>query len=125
ITNSTGLDGQQAQYNITVPFDAELGNTRMRVMSWQLDYSEVACTNIAFGQVEDYTLIITELQDTYCSGEITQETEPVTSVQFAGINNTSSDSLNTEEQEFFINQFGNVEPELSYIFKLKGNTNGN
>ncbi len=125
ITNSTGLDGQQAQYNITVPFDAELGNTRMRVMSWQLDYSEVACANIAFGQVEDYMLIITELQDTYCSGEITQETEPVTSVQFAGINNTSSDSLNTEEQEFFINQFGNVEPELSYIFKLKGNTNGN
>lgn len=62
ITNSTGLDDIQATHDISVPTDAMLGETRMRVKkifgtSNFLD----PCAAASFGQVEDYTISINTL----------------------------------------------------------------
>ena len=62
ITNSTGTDGQQAVFTITVPDDALTGETMMRVFKvyevpngYNLDPCSITQN---FGQVEDYTLNI-------------------------------------------------------------------
>lgn len=67
ITNSTGTDGITATGNITVPANAVLGNTRMRIkknFSSTIFYpnpcfsggSLAAGTNTGYGQAEDYTV---------------------------------------------------------------------
>jgi hypothetical protein len=56
IFNSTGTDGQQATGTITVPNDAILGETIMRVLK-NYDVSPIdPCGNYGYGQVEDYTI---------------------------------------------------------------------
>ncbi len=45
--------------DITIPQDATLGSTRMRVSMKQGSYPE-ACETFAVGEVEDYTVVITE-----------------------------------------------------------------
>jgi hypothetical protein len=57
ITNSTGLDGQQALGNIVVPEDALEGETRMRVKKiWGTANFLNPCLGAGFGQAEDYTI---------------------------------------------------------------------
>ncbi|MFC5872557.1 Por secretion system C-terminal sorting domain-containing protein [Chryseobacterium arachidis] len=52
--------------------------------------------------------------------------EPITLVNFAGINNTSDSDLNVgNSHEFFLSQSANVTPGQSYDITLKGNTGGN
>ena len=63
IENSTGEDGTQATADITIPEDALLGITRMRVLKmYDPDgvYSESACNAIGYGQTEDYSIQIDE-----------------------------------------------------------------
>jgi len=63
IENTSGTDAIQATLNITVPADAIIGTTRMRVTKdlWTaFEPGEFdACTNAYYGQVEDYTLNVT------------------------------------------------------------------
>jgi hypothetical protein len=125
ITNSTGTDGQQAINTIEIPFDAELGSTRMRIVKWHLEYPEDPCSNLAFGQVEDYTININDYQNTYCDVVISDTTSPITNVNFAGINNSSSASTDADGHEIFVYIEGNGEQGGEYTIKLKGNTNGN
>lgn len=49
---------------------------------------------------------------------------PITSVQFAGINRTSSATIGGPSLENFLTDTGKVIPGLPYIITLKGNTNG-
>ncbi|MBU8881887.1 choice-of-anchor J domain-containing protein [Kaistella sp. DKR-2] len=57
---------------------------------------------------------------------ITSNTEPITLVNFAGINNATSATVNaTPDHENFTTIFGNVVQGSSYPITLKGNTDGN
>ena len=58
IYGSTGLDAVQVTGNIIIPGDATAGNRRMRVLKKYADYGD-ACNTTGFGQMEDYTLIVT------------------------------------------------------------------
>lgn len=68
LTNSTGTDGQQAEYDILVPADAVLGATRMRIIKswvWTEDGNptpvlDPCVASFYNGEVEDYTLNVTE-----------------------------------------------------------------
>lgn len=61
ITNSNGVDTEQAEGSIAVPEDALTGSTRMRVVK---NYDEPIASpcevgdDFSFGQAEDYTLIV-------------------------------------------------------------------
>lgn len=58
ITNSNGIDGQQATGTITVPVGADLGQTRMRVFkNYDVQVTD-PCAGTNFGQVEDYTILV-------------------------------------------------------------------
>jgi len=64
----------------------------------------------------------------YCGGTLayTSAMEPITLVNFAGINNTSSNVINaTNDIENFISITGNVTTESTYTMTIKGNTDGN
>lgn len=62
ITNSTGLDAQQATQSLLVPPTATVGNTRMRVKKifGTTEYLN-PCLGTAYGQVEDYSLAVAAL----------------------------------------------------------------
>src|SRR5690625_1271120 len=66
ISNSTGTDGQQAIGNISVPVDALTGATRMRVVKAYGSSPTDPCGTYGYGQTEDYTMIVVELED--CTG---------------------------------------------------------
>jgi len=66
IYNSTGQDGQQAVNTIQIPSDAPLGTTTMRVIKNFSTSPTNPCGQYSFGQGEDYTIEIVELED--CSG---------------------------------------------------------
>lgn len=60
LANSNGEDGLQLIGNITVPADATLGKTRMRVVkNWDEDPTN-PCGEYGYGQSEDYTLNVEE-----------------------------------------------------------------
>lgn len=61
---------------------------------------------------------------TYCSVGVTSGSEPITLVDFAGINNPSANSGGTGYQDFSAIS-GNVVAGTSYTITLKGNTAGN
>ncbi|MCP9751985.1 GEVED domain-containing protein [Ferruginibacter sp. HRS2-29] len=59
IYSSDGTDAKSATTNITVPATATLGKTKMRIVK---NYDQViadACTDVTYGQIEDYILNIT------------------------------------------------------------------
>jgi hypothetical protein len=68
--NSTGVDNVSVSANITVPANASVGNTRMRVTKKYQAYA-TACNEDGYGQAEDYTLSV-------------QSTLPVTFASFRG-----------------------------------------
>ena len=61
LENSTGLDGQAASGTISVPLDALTGVTRMRIIKTDGASPVDPCFSYFFGQVEDYTVIISEI----------------------------------------------------------------
>lgn len=61
IQNSTGTDGQQATGSITVPADANLGETTMRVIKNYNASPVDPCFIYDNGQAEDYTLVVDNL----------------------------------------------------------------
>ncbi len=66
ITNSTGSDAITATNNILVPLGATTGITAMRVAKRFNAYPTDACTDIVFGQFEDYQVNVLPLPA--CSG---------------------------------------------------------
>lgn len=60
IDDSTGTDGQQATGTIEVPADALLGETRMRVFKNYNSSVIDPCSSNGFGQIEDYTVNVSE-----------------------------------------------------------------
>jgi hypothetical protein len=67
IFTSTGLDAVQATQSLSVPATAIAGTTRMRVKKIfaEVDYTN-PCLGTAYGQVEDYSLVVTASSD--CTG---------------------------------------------------------
>jgi len=60
IINSTGADNIEMVHSVTIPNDAVLGSIRMRIVKNYNAPSPAPCANpFIFGQVEDYTLNIT------------------------------------------------------------------
>lgn len=61
IVNSTGADNIEMVHSVTIPNDAVLGSIRMRIVKNMNAPSSAPCANPFFprGQVEDYTLNIT------------------------------------------------------------------
>jgi len=60
LVNTTGEDNIEIEYNLNIPTDAFLGQTRIRVVKNYQAPSNAPCENaFSFGQVEDYTLNIT------------------------------------------------------------------
>lgn len=57
LVNSTGTDGKQSTGDITVPPDALLGATRMRVIK-RFNTVPDACNAAGYGQAEDYTVVV-------------------------------------------------------------------
>jgi len=66
ITNSTGTDGQQAIGTVTVPDSAISGITRMRVIKNYFSSPIDPCGEYGYGQIEDYSILVGELED--CEG---------------------------------------------------------
>ena len=101
LENSTGTDGKEVSLSITVPNDAVIGDTRMRVKKIyddeDLDYANLldACIGASYGQAEDYTVNIAADQPTYCEVKMDcTDADMITKVVFAGINNSSTCSPN-------------------------------
>jgi len=71
------------------------------------------------------TLPLFGLSQTYCGPlAFTDEVEPISLVNFAGINNSTSAVIDgSPAHEFFLDQQGTVIKGLSYDITLKGNTN--
>ncbi len=67
LTNSTGADGQQVTHSISVPSDAVIGSTRMRVKKIYDDEGEDVsnllnpCIGASYGQAEDYSVNVSVL----------------------------------------------------------------
>lgn len=79
LVNSTGTDNISVSTNITVPADAVLGSTRMRIVKNYQAPSPAPCTSVAtFGQVEDYTLVIADSASVYNVTIATQNNVPAT-----------------------------------------------
>lgn len=61
LTNSTGIDGVQATGTLSVPADAVIGSTTMRVAKTYDTAANTPCApGSGYGQVEDYTLVVEE-----------------------------------------------------------------
>lgn len=69
LVNSNGEDEVSVTYEITIPAEALTGNTRMRVMkNYQAPAPHPCSSAGTFGQVEDYTLTVTEETAVICEG---------------------------------------------------------
>jgi len=129
ITNSTGNDGAELTYSFAVAEDLPLGPTRMRIIKNRGAYAADPCGDFPYGQAEDYTLTVrnpTPGEDDYCGPlKYNYGTEPITYVNFAGIDNRSSASTSAPEHEYFLELEGTVDKNQEYEIILEGNTNGN
>ena len=131
IENSTGADGKQVVYDITVPADAASGETRMRVRkNYGNPYTSPCGTN-SFGQVEDYTVNVGgstgggTFPAPYCNIEDSDDVlvEEITTVNFAGtaITNTDTTSVLIDKTDTVVN----VTVGETYTLIVEGNTKGN
>ena len=127
IVGSTGIDAIEAVQDIVIPATATLGTTRMRVKKifGTNDYLD-PCIGAGFGQAEEYSLdIVTNPFVPYCGPLAFPFVEPITFVNFAGINKTSSATVGgTPAHEDFTSTVGNAARGGTYAITLKGNTDG-
>ncbi len=110
--------------SVTVPSSAAVGATRMRV-STRYRYYPTSCTTNFDGEVEDYTIIIKEGANTYCTSHGNNDyKDGITYVFFNTISNTSSlDKIN--EYEDFTNISTNVYKGSIHNLIVRINTDGN
>ncbi|WP_286914355.1 GEVED domain-containing protein [Flavobacterium sp. UBA4197] len=74
-----------------------------------------------FGEIQ---ITITNQLPVYCTPAFPQGVEPITLVNFAGINNVTSNALTSPAYEDFTAITGTVVKGQNYPIKLKGNTDG-
>ena len=138
ITGSTGSDGVFVSMDITVPSDAVLGTTRVRITKTYQDPDSPAeidpCGILYFpfgfgpyegyGQALDFTLEVEEallFPNPYCAVDETDVTvEEITTVAFGGttINNTDLTSVSVDETATVVA----VNQEETYTLQVEGNT---
>jgi len=124
ITNSTGTDDQQLIGNIQIPVNAQLGLTKMRVIKNRDNSPINPCGSYEFGQIEDYSFNVIMNSQLDCEIHFSEEVAPITYLNFAGINNTSSAEATASGHELFLDQEGIVIRGNAYGISLKGNTLG-
>ena len=129
ISNSDGTDGTQLVYSFDITDALPLGPTRIRIIKNRGAYATDPCGDYEFGQAEDYSITVRNPapeNDNYC-GPINYSygTEPITYVNFAGIDNRSSASTSSPDHEYFLDLEATVDKNQEYEVVLEGNTNGN
>lgn len=129
IANSTGTDETELVFPFAVAANAPLGDTRMRIIKNRGSYAVDPCGEYEFGQAEEYTLNVTipaPSDDDYC-GPLSYDygVEPITYVNFAGIDNRSSASTSSPDHEYFLEMQATVDKGEEYEITLEGFTNGN
>lgn len=129
ISNSTGTDGTELVFPFAVAENAVLGDTRMRIIKNRGSYASDPCGEYEFGQAEEYTLNVTNPlpnDDDYC-GPLSYDygVEPITYVNFAGIDNRTSASTSSPDHEYFLEMQATVDKGEEYEITLEGYTGGN
>lgn len=118
ITNSTGTDGLQATGTISVPANAALGTTTMRVIKNFNTPVDDACSGISWGQGEDYTILVEEGDGgpgptTYCEPLLDcTDGDVIFNVTFLEINNTTG--CGTNGYSDFTDMVANITPGESH-----------
>lgn len=106
-------------FNLTVPGSAPLGNHRMRLRNnfSTIPASTDACTNLVYGETEDYTLVVSAASPmTYTSSTTTQNVvtginAPVTNAQMIGIQVLMTGTLTPVNiTSFTLNTNGSTNP---------------
>lgn len=126
------------QFTTTVPANAVLGQTRIRLKAVSGWVGSGPCGYNSQGEVEDYTFEILADGPTYCTPTysgwaVNEPAEPITSVQFGvdenvanAINQTSTSevSVETPRYEDFSAISVDVTKGNTYTLRVKANTNG-
>lgn len=85
---------EQYEATITIPANAPVGEHRMRVRTRYLQNPEDACAQYSYGEVEDYTVVISEPVSGYCIENLYTTGcgfgDGINSFILAGIENTNS-----------------------------------
>src|SRR5699024_5883151 len=85
----------------------------------------VECDNGNTDTSDPFEVAINAPEDCYCVPEVTSTVEPITHVEFAGIDNTTDlDNDDPDGYEDFTDITGEVEPGETYTITLNGYTNG-
>lgn len=121
--------------DITIPMDATLGATRMRIRLHDVhdgsgyfnEFNNTPCGLSSYGEVEDYTVNVSGPVE-YCTTiNFTDDVEPITLVQFAGIDQPSCDPVDCDGMlvDYTAGTPGEVVAGEDYTITVKGNTAGN
>ena len=65
------------------------------------------------------------VKDSYCTPRFTAIVEPITKVKIGSIDNTTSNHVTSNENEYFLDQFTDLVQGKKYEITVAGNTNGN
>ena len=108
-----------------VTLDAELSTFILDELDSVTSY-DVYMKTICSDEQSIYSIPLTfKTVDDYCEIETIEITEPISYVEFAGIQNTTSTALDgTPGHEFFLEMVADVEPGSSYNIIVRGNTGG-
>jgi hypothetical protein len=87
LSSSTGTDGKQSTGDITVPADALLGATRMRVIK-KFNTVPDACNAAGYGQAEDYTVVVDSNPPPQPSADVTPFSFTMTAEEGASATDT-------------------------------------
>ncbi|MDN6310561.1 MAG: T9SS type A sorting domain-containing protein [Flavobacteriaceae bacterium] len=143
LTNSDGEDGTSVSLEITVPADAELGTTRIRITKTYTDDDSIALIDpcaiemdlqgmgafLSYGQALDFTLDIEESNDgafpsPYCDiDDDGTTTEEITAIEFAETSITNT----TDAISILIDETSTVADVAvgeTYTITVEGNTYG-
>ncbi|HEY0091640.1 MAG TPA: GEVED domain-containing protein, partial [Flavobacterium sp.] len=101
--------------NITIPSTAVLGAARMRIRMHDTSYqpNSSSCGNTYYGQVEDYTINVSNAPFYCAAGSTDPYLEKISNVTFNNINNSSTSIAGYED---FTNIVGNAAPGAIYQF---------
>jgi len=127
------------QFTTTVPANAALGQTRIRLKAVSGWIGSGSCGYNSIGEVEDYTIKVVPNGPTYCTPTysgwaVNEPAEPITLVQFGvdenvpnAIDNNSVAEVSTDTPRYedFSDIVMDVKKGESYTLRLKGHTNGN
>lgn len=94
---TTNAAGQSQSFSFTVPANANVGNTRLRVRGVFVNSGEPSpldpCFNYGYGETEDYGIVITAPSSSFCiptSVNGTADGDYINGVSLGSINNTNS-----------------------------------